>query len=97
MDAYIKPQLLVLIPLLIGIGKAIKPSLKKRSDGSTGRLIPLLLLFTSIAIATVYGFIATTYVGWRMVLDAVVITGIVQGSLAAFSAMGMYDTTRKKE
>jgi hypothetical protein len=97
MDAYIKPQLLVLIPLLIGMGKAIKPSLKKRSDGSTGRLIPILLLCTSIAVATVYGFIATPYTGWRMVLDSVVITGIVQGSIAAFSAMGLYDTTRKKE
>lgn len=98
MDAYIKPQLIVLIPLLIGMGKAIKPGLKKRSGGSsTGRLIPVVLLCTSIAISTVYGFVATPYTGWRMILDSVVITGIVQGAIAAFSAMGLYDTTRKKE
>lgn len=88
MTSYIKPELLVLIPLLIGTGRVVK----QKMGGA--KWVPLILLSASILIATIYGLIVSRYTGWRMVLDAVVITGICHGAVAAFSAMGIYDTAK---
>ncbi len=85
---YLKPELLILVPLLIGLGRIVK---QKMGDA---KWVPLILLATSVLIATVYGFIVTTRTGWRMALDAVVITGLCHGAVAAFSAMGLYDTAK---
>lgn len=85
---YLKPELLILVPLLIGLGRIVK---QRMGDA---KWVPLILLATSILIATVYGFIVTTRTGWRMALDAVVITGLCHGAVAAFSAMGLYDTAK---
>lgn len=90
---YLKPELLILVPLLIGTGRVIK----QKMGGA--KWVPLILLAESILIATIYGFVVTTCTGWRMVLDAVVVTGVCHGAVAAFSAMGLYDTAKsaKKE
>lgn len=90
---YLKPELLILVPLLIGTGRIVK----NKMDGA--KWVPLILLGEAVGIATIYGFIMTDCTGWRMALDAVVITGICHGAVAAFSAMGLYDTAKpaKKE
>ncbi len=85
MTSYIKPELLVLVPLLIETGSIIK----QKFDGA--KWVPIILLGEAIAIATIYGFIVTPCVGWHMVLDAVVITGVCHGAVAAFSAMGIHE------
>lgn len=86
---YLKPELLILVPFLIGFGEFIKPRLKKLS-------VPFVLLLSAIIIATVYGLIVSKLSGWKYILDAVVVIGVLHGSVAAFSAMGLYDTVRKK-
>ena len=59
--------------------------------------IPVILIVFLILIAVVYGFITSTYQGWRLALDALVMTGLLQVSPVAFVSMGIYDTFRKKE
>jgi len=90
---YLKPQLLILIPMLVGFGQFAK------RRGMKAKAVPFFLLGIGILIATSYGLIVSTYAGWRMFLDAIVITGICQGGVAAFTAMGLYDTAKstKKE
>lgn len=101
MESMIKPALLILVPILNAIGQWLKG--RKMPDGSyqnakvETNVIPVILIVVSILVAVVYGFIASTYQGWRLVLDAVVMTGLLQGSLVAFVSMGVYDTVRKKE
>lgn len=101
MESMIKPTLLILIPILNAIGQWLKG--EKAVDGTYSKAriktvdIPLVLLGISILVSIVYGFIVSTFQGWRMVLDAVVITGLLQGSLVAFVSMGVYDTAKKKE
>jgi hypothetical protein len=92
---YLKPQLLILIPVLIGIGRLLT-----QQYGVKPKLIPYFLLVIAFIVATVYGLITSTYTGWRLVLDAVVLSGICHGAVAAFTAMGLYDTAKstvKKE
>lgn len=85
---YLKPELLILVPMLIGVGRIAKQYL------GDGKRVPLVLLVSAVSVATIYGFVITTLTGWRMVLDAVVITGLCHGAVAAFSAMGIYDTAK---
>lgn len=85
---YLRPELLILVPVLIGTGQLAK------MQGLQAKRVPFLLLLVGILAASVYGFVTTEYVGWRMILDAIVVTGMLHGSAAAFIAMGMYDTTR---
>ena len=89
MTEFIREGLLVAIPFLIAIGKIAN------KHGMETKWIPLLLLGVGIAIATVYGFMTSTLSGWRYIVDAVFITGVLQGAVTAFAAMGLYDTVKK--
>ncbi len=90
MNNYLKPELLILVPVLIGIGQLLKKWMKKGV-----KYIPFILIGVSFVLATVIGFIASRHVTiWKLVLDAVVITGLCHGLVAAFIAMGVYDTAR---
>ncbi|MDY4611486.1 MAG: hypothetical protein SPD11_12820 [Sphaerochaetaceae bacterium] len=103
MDKYILPQLLILVPFLIGLGKVIKPylldtatdTLIKRVFKSTSR-IPYILWGVSVMVSTAYGFIYNS--GYAGGLDkaifAVLIVGILHGSVVAWTAMGIYDTAK---
>ncbi len=91
----LRAELVVLVPLLVGLGE-----FEKRIMGAKPKSIPFTLLAFGIILAAAWGFITTEYLGWRMVLDAAVVTGVMQGGLAAFAAMGLYDTAKsaaKKE
>ena len=89
MTEFIREGLLIAIPFLIAIGKIAK------SNGMESKWIPLLLLGIGIAIATVYGFMTSTLTGWRYFVDAIFITGVLQGAVVAFASMGLYDTVKK--
>ncbi|AEC02047.1 hypothetical protein [Parasphaerochaeta coccoides] len=103
MDTYILPQLLVLIPFLMGLAQVIKPYLAddakpniiKNTLKSTKR-IPYILWIISVLISTAYGFIYNS--GYAGGLDkaiyAVLIVGILHGSVVAWTAMGLYDTAK---
>lgn len=73
---YIKPELLVLIPVLYLIGAAIKKSKIKDT------LIPLLLGAASVALSALYLFATTPVQGSQDVATAI-FTAITQGIVIA--------------
>jgi hypothetical protein len=86
----IKPALLVLVPFLNAIGLCLKGKKHVASDRVfsyplakvKSKFIPfILLLEIAMAIATIYGFIVSSDQGWRMALDAVFVTGLLQGAV----------------
>ena len=59
MTEFIREGFLIAIPFMIASGKIAK------LKGMESKWIPLLLLGIDIAIATVYGFLTSTMIGWR--------------------------------
>lgn len=101
---FLKPALLILVPILNTLGFWLKGKKVETYKGNTypnARIetgkIPIVLIIISCIVSIIYGFIVSPYMGWRMILDAVVMTGLLQGTLVAFVSMGVYDTLRKKE
>jgi Na+-translocating ferredoxin:NAD+ oxidoreductase RnfE subunit len=104
---YVKLELLILIPFLIGLGQVIKLILASTSSSkpisflkkmirSTSR-IPYFIWAAGFLCAAIYGFLISPYNGWKFVVDGLFATGFVQGSVVAWTAMGLYDTAKKKE
>lgn len=77
---YIKPELLVLIPVLYFIGKGIKRSPIKDN------LIPIMLGGTGVLLAGIYLFAAEAVVGTQAVFTAI-FTAFTQGILCAAAAV----------
>ena len=73
---FIKPELLVLIPVLYLYGNALKKS--QVADKN----IPWLLGATSIILSCVFIIATSTINGWREVLMSI-FTGVTQGILTA--------------
>ena len=98
---YLKPALLPLVPILITLGFWLKGKKVETYKGNTypnariptGR-IPIVLIAIACVVSIIYGFIISPYTGWRMILDAVVMTGLLNGIMAAFMAMGLYDLAK---
>lgn len=108
MTQYIKYELLILVPFLIGLGNIVKPcltlenvtnrvALLVRKLLKTTSRIPYFLWTAAILIAAIYGFVISPYSGWKLFVDALFATGVIQGSVVAWTAMGLYDTAKKKE
>lgn len=77
---FIKPELLILIPVLYFVGMGIKRS--RVSD----TLIPLLLGVAGVVLAGIYLFAAAEVVGTQAVFTAI-FTAITQGVLCAAAAV----------
>ncbi len=77
---YIKPELLVLIPVLYFIGVAIKKSPIKDS------FIPIMLGGTGILLSAIYLFAAEAVIGSQAVFTAI-FTSVTQGILCAAAAV----------
>lgn len=102
---FLKPELAVLIPFLTGAVELLKRWLYRPGEpkgawkamlrlfGDRKRL-PALVWALAFLICTVYGFAVSPHSGWRLALDALVFTGVLQGSVVAWAAMGVYDTCR---
>ncbi len=84
---FLKPELLILVPFLIGIGELLKKKVKANS-------IPLCLILVSIFVSMIYGLFVSDYTGWRYFVDVFFNIGLLHGSVAAFCAMGLYDTAK---
>lgn len=108
MTQYIKYELLILVPFLIGLGKIIKTCLTLGSTTNKAALlvrkllkttsrIPYFLWAVAFLVAAIYGFVISPYSGWKLFVDALFATGVIQGSVVAWTAMGLYDTAKKKE
>ena len=78
---YIKPELLVLIPVLIFIGYCLKTSAAVKD-----KLIPALLAAVGVVLAAVY-VLATTNIAEPQDAAQAVFTAIVQGFLCAAGAV----------
>ena len=78
---YIKPELLVLIPVLIFIGYCLKTSAAVKD-----KLIPALLAAVGVVLAAVYVLVATIIAAPQDGAQAV-FTAIVQGFLCAAGAV----------
>ena len=98
---YLKPALLILVPILNSMGFWLKGKKVETYKGNTypnARIetgkIPIVLIIISCIISIIYGFIVSPYTGWRMILDAVVMTGLLNGLMVAFISMGLYDSAR---
>lgn len=74
---YIKPELMILIPVLYLIGVGLK-----KSQGINDRFIPLLLGVAGVLLATVYVLGTMTVTGWQNILGAVFVA-VTQGVLCA--------------
>ena len=74
---FLRPELLVLIPVLYLIGMGLK-----KSETVPDRHIPALLGAIGIILATVYIIATEDLSNWRQVVQAV-FTGITQGVLCA--------------
>lgn len=104
--SYIKPMLLVLVPVLNGFGEILKAALTAEKPGKTQKWIaktlvdksrlPLWLLCIGMILATIYGLVFSELTGWKYFLDAFLITGIVQGAACAFMAMGLFDSIKTR-
>lgn len=74
---YLKPELLVLVPVLYFIGMGLK-----KSERVPDRHIPAILGLCGMALAAVYVIATGELASWRDMLLAV-FTGITQGVLCA--------------
>ena len=77
---FIKPELLILIPVLYFIGVAIKKSTIKDA------FIPLLLGGTGILLSGIYVFAVDAVIGSQAVFTAI-FTSVTQGVLCAAAAV----------
>ena len=75
-NEFIKPELLILIPVLYLVGEAIKKSNIKNS------LIPLILGAVGIALSCVYVFGTEDVIGAKTLMIAI-FTAVTQGILCA--------------
>ena len=90
---YIKPELLVLIPVLYVVGLGIKKS--RIPD----KYIPLILGIVSISLSGMWIFSTSDFVDWQDVLYAL-FTSITQGTLTAGASVyvnQLYIQSKKDE
>lgn len=105
--SYIATKLVILVPILNFLGQVIKKWLfpddpKKVSDSRlrhaflrlfpTKKHITILILSIAFIMSTIWGFVRSEYTGWRLVVDAIVYEGMLQGLMIRLSAMGTFDT-----
>ena len=94
LQEYIKPELLVLVPLMFGLGAALKAD--KRFPSAN---IPYTLAVAGMALAALYGAAPAQLDGWQSGALAV-FTAIVQGGLCALASVGlhqMYKQAKEKK
>lgn len=84
---FIRPEIAVLIPFLMGIG-----FLLKRHPNFESWRIPFVLYGIGMIITPVYLVVVVRY---EDTLAAAVVVGIIQGVLTACSAVGLYEGCKK--
>lgn len=101
MEKYLKPEILILIPLTQGLGILLKRQLTssrknlfKKVIKSTANLPPTLLLI-DIVMASIFGFIYSKQTGWRFYIETIAVFGFCYGSVCSFIAQKLYDKVRE--
>ena len=100
---YIKPELLILIPVAMIAGLGIKKAMLASPEGWLAKMLRMdtknikwLLLAICYAIAIAVGFITGDSLGWRAIAEAVVIYGLLHGTVCWFIATRLYDKVREQ-
>lgn len=81
---YIEPQLLILVPMLWGIGMAVK------SSSIQNRFIPLILLLSSCGVSLLH-LTSTNIIFNAQGISACLFAAITQGSVIWLCAWGSYE------
>jgi len=76
LQEFIKPELLILVPVLYLLGAALKKSAAK------DKFIPWILSAAGVLLALIYIAAGTAFDGWQSVLLGV-FSGVTQGALCA--------------
>lgn len=87
---YIKPELLILVPVLYLIGMGLK-----RSQSVADRKIPLLLGVCGVLLAAVYVLAAAPISGWQSGMAAL-FTAITQGVLCAGGSVYVHQLLKQR-
>lgn len=87
---FIKPELLILIPVLYLVGMALKKS------NITDAWIPWILGVVSVVLSLVYIGATTSFEGWQSILLAV-FSGVTQGILCAGASVYVNQLIKQKE
>lgn len=88
MDIVIRVGLVFLIPATNSLGFVLK-AIKKRKG--VDMPLTLILYLFAIAVASAYGFMTSTYEGWRYFIDSFVMCGLCQGFICAGISTKGYD------
>jgi hypothetical protein len=87
---YIKPELLVLIPVLYLIGMGLK-----KSQSVADRKIPLILGACGVLLAAVYVLASTPMGGWQAGMAAL-FTAVTQGVLCAGGSVYVHQLLKQQ-
>ena len=87
LQEYIKPELFVLVPLMFGLGAALKAD--KRFPSAN---IPYTLALVGMVLAAMYVMATAQLDGWQSIVMAA-FTAIVQGGLCALASVGAVSYT----
>ena len=91
LQEYIKPELFVLVPLMFGLGAALKAD--KRFPSAN---IPYTLALVGMFLAAMYVMATAQLDGWQSVVMAV-FTAIVQGGLCALASVVVTAALNREE
>lgn len=99
MEKYIDTNLLILIPLTMGLGFIIKhlyctSNIVSKALKSTEG-IKIALYIIDVILASVIGLAISTQTGWKLIIDAVVRLGLCHGGVCCFIATKLYDKARE--
>ncbi|WP_443722397.1 phage holin family protein [Ruthenibacterium lactatiformans] len=89
LQEYIKPELFVLVPLMFGLGAALKAD--KRFPSAN---IPYTLALVGMFLAAMYVMATAQLDSWQSVVLAV-FTAIVQGGLCALASVGVHQVYKQ--
>lgn len=105
MEKYLNSNLLILIPLTMGIGLILKAWFVSESDNKflvwyrkalkSTKNITGVLYFIDIVLATAFGFIYSKASGWRWLMESILVFGLCHGAVCCFIATKLYDTVRR--
>ena len=86
---YIKPELLLVIPVMWGFGTALKSSKTFRDE-----MIPLVLIAGGILLSSLWVVGTAELNGWQSVVLCV-FTAITQGALCGSAAVGLHQLKKQ--
>lgn len=86
---YVKPELLLVIPVLWGLGHALKTAKTFRDE-----MIPLVLIAAGIILSSLWIVGTANLAGWQSIILCV-FTAVTQGVLCGSAAVGLHQLKKQ--